>query len=370
MPRLFARCTHCRQKLALKTPDLAGKKVRCPGCGEPFVVRVLKPRAPAQGAATKPAAEEILEADVVAEPAAAASPDDDWLSALDELPPVSPVGAASTGATPPRMDKAARRKKRKPTGGGKRRRRRFPDGELPIHVHWMLMIVTGLGGGLVGTLLWAGFIWRLETMSGYMAILVGVCVGTGVRLGASKWDYGWGPALCASLIAFLSLVIGKIIGVMMLIGSVGHEIVEYQQEYAAYVTHENYQVQIIADEIMTEAWEQGREFPEPDDLDWSEDDSLDPETVSRLYPDEVWSQAEQRWQALPAAEREQRLAETRAEAQAILDDAAEFDEAFEGRSLALQADMPEMFHPLEIVFFILAIAAAFRIAAGWVDDEE
>ncbi len=31
-------CPHCDAKLKLKNPELAGKKIKCPKCAEPFVV--------------------------------------------------------------------------------------------------------------------------------------------------------------------------------------------------------------------------------------------------------------------------------------------------------------------------------------------
>ena len=41
-------CSHCESKLKLKDPALAGKKIRCPKCGEPFVVRGKKAGAKAR----------------------------------------------------------------------------------------------------------------------------------------------------------------------------------------------------------------------------------------------------------------------------------------------------------------------------------
>lgn len=38
----YTQCAACKTKLKLKTPDLSGKKIRCPKCKEVFVVKLLK----------------------------------------------------------------------------------------------------------------------------------------------------------------------------------------------------------------------------------------------------------------------------------------------------------------------------------------
>ena len=48
-------CDHCGANLKLKNPDLEGKKIKCPKCGEAFVVVAAGPTASAKKPAKKAA---------------------------------------------------------------------------------------------------------------------------------------------------------------------------------------------------------------------------------------------------------------------------------------------------------------------------
>lgn len=51
-------CSHCDAKLKLKNPDLEGKKIKCPKCGEAFVVVAAASAAPAKKPVKKKAADD------------------------------------------------------------------------------------------------------------------------------------------------------------------------------------------------------------------------------------------------------------------------------------------------------------------------
>src|SRR5207344_649248 len=93
---------------------------------------------------------------------------------------------------------------------------RDEEGDYPLWLHKLMMIGSGAVGGLIATGIWGGVIALTGWESGYIAILVGTCVGVGVRVGASRWDYGWGPAITAAVIAVAALVVGKVMAVTIL----------------------------------------------------------------------------------------------------------------------------------------------------------
>lgn len=51
---VFTRCTSCNTKLKLKTPDIAGKKIRCPKCKAVFVAKLEEARSSANANKPKP----------------------------------------------------------------------------------------------------------------------------------------------------------------------------------------------------------------------------------------------------------------------------------------------------------------------------
>lgn len=201
---ISAQCPHCFAKLKLKNPDLVGKKVRCPSCEEPFRVE-----APADSP------ELVAATGKRAQPKETAA-EDDWLGDLNSY---RDVPAESSVTAPPPI--VGRKKKKVPADSeAKPRRRRDDEDEgLSLTAHRILMMVTGVVGGLIGVAIWGGIIYGTGYEVGYVAILVGFLAGTGVRLGASNWDYGWWPAVTAVVIAATTIIAGKLVGINLLVRS-------------------------------------------------------------------------------------------------------------------------------------------------------
>lgn len=369
MATLRTRCTQCGKGLTIKKPELVGKKVACPSCGQPFVVRPVssskstppKPR-PAKDAVLEA---EIVDAEEVAPPSAG---DDDWLDALDSLPPTTPVAAPPAEA--PRRRKS--RKKKSSSGKSKKGSSlRDGEGEFPLWMHRLLMMGSGFVGGLIATLMWAGVIYEFDMPSSWMAILVGVFVGTAVRFGASKWDYGWWPAITASLIAFVTIFAGKIAGFFLLERQFAAEMEQHNAAYLAMLKHEDYPVSQIAMEMELERFQQGdfemsmedleamEDYEDFDDPDWSE--IYNPERFPEQYP-HTWEPAQQRWAQMPDDEKNERRKAIDAEI-ALLESGNwdEFDASVGGL---------EVISVWDFICSIIAIIAAFRIAAGWADDDD
>jgi hypothetical protein len=342
-----AQCPHCLAKLKLKNPDLVGKKVRCPSCQEPFRVEAPADNpAPAVASARRPKAKET-------EPTAG---EDDWLNDLDS--DGDEARESSVAAPPPVV---GRKKRKRPTNSeAKPRRRRDDDGELSLTTHRVLMMVTGAVGGLIGVAIWGGIIYGTGYEVGYVAILVGFLAGAGVRVGASKWDFGWWPAITAVVIAAATIVGGKLVGVNLLLDSMVGEVQEAMQldiDVAAW-THENMLISNVADEIATEWEEQGRELAWPEGE--FEETGFDPETIAQTYPADVWAEAVKRWGQLADDEKQKR----REEQQQAAEDLANLSDNL---SIGL-SDAGWLFSPWDLLWFGLACSGAFKIAAGWEDD--
>jgi hypothetical protein len=386
MAAISTRCAHCGQGLTLKKLELVGKQVSCPACKKPFVVKPVASRKKSKPRPSKPAPaddfDEILDADIVEDDAAGAATgsDDDWLDALDGLPAEAPAAAPGADA-PPRV----RKKKKSSAGASKKRRRlRDPDGEFPLWLHRVLMVGAGVVAGLVMTALWAGMISKSGGPSRYMAMLVGVMVGTAVRFGASKWDFGWGPALTASIIAFVSIFAGKISGYHLLKHQENVAAEELRASELAMMQHEDYPICEIAlgmEEDLADArgwlirpslkWqmEAMERFETADgEIDWSEINS--PEHFPEKYS-EVWDDAKKRWEEMPDAEKNKRR-------QAIADEIAylesgdsedeELEELYDDYDTNIYGT--KIITPWDFLFSIIAIVAAFKIAAGMNDDDD
>jgi predicted Zn finger-like uncharacterized protein len=348
-----ASCPHCQAKLKLENSGLAGKKVKCPRCARPFMLPPANPDA------------DVLDIEEAREVSPVAG-EEDWLAALSSLDPPAPSG--SNRAAPQAPPVVGKRKKK--SSGDKHRsgsRFRDEDGEFPLWMHRVLMIGSGVLGGIIGTAIWAFVIYQFDLPSSYIAIFVGAFVGIGVRLGASKWDYGWGPAVTASVIAFLAIIAGKIVGMNLLLTAVQRETAEFAAAYVQLMRHENFLISQMADEILAEEFGNGVEIDEAslaimeefDDEDVDPEAWLQPEQLPQRYPPKVWEDAKKRWDQLPADEKQNRRAAVHA---AIAQG--------EGEAAVAEMDFnrPALLHPLDLLFAILAIIAAFRIAAGWTDN--
>lgn len=368
--------------MKLKDARFVGKKVRCPGCQQPFTVQALG--SPAAKAARPSRASQpdedidFLDPDDVAAEQTSGG-DDDWLAALDSLPPAK---AGTPAAAPPPV---AGRRKKSDSGAGKKRKRQWrdADGEFPPWVHNLLMIGAGLVAGVLTCAIWAGLIYRTGFSNHYFALIVGASIGGAVRLGASKWDFGWGPAMTASVIAFVAIMAGKIIGVNILMAESRQEQQDYVDAKIALMQHPNYLIRLEATEIMMEELEAGvatdwGEAPiGEEEFDEDYDDptaSLDPERLEQLHPPRLWAAAEERWEARPPEEQAERKQEIDAEIALMQEldpgDVDDFEQTVRIRGAGRIPTGTRVLHPLDFVFSLLAVAAAFKIAAGFSDEDD
>jgi len=417
--------------MQLQKPELIGKKAKCPGCKEPFIIQPIEDEAPkaaaaptkkpaaasAASAATAPAAasttkkpaaaaiprtakaaapsakskpaaaavakakpkqdidfevdddEEILEAEVVED-------DEDWLKGLDSLDP-SQMGkrsARTSGAAPvvrKTVKKEVTKKKRK-------RRVRDADGELPLWMSRSITVAVGTVFGLITMAIWAGMIAKTGVPSRYMAVFIGATVGTGVRLGASKWDFGLFPAVTAALIALTAVIGGKVIGFNLM----KRQAMESQAMEARYqlilAKHEDYPIHLMAEEIHREYRLDGIQdaqtmYDFSTELKTEADFATyyNPKRLPEIYGKDRWKGAKDRWDALPEAEKKEYQDQIKAEienltAVANMDVGAELQRDDKFRAAAGEGG--GALNIFDFMFAAVAVIGAFKIAAGMADS--
>ncbi|RLS34242.1 MAG: hypothetical protein DWH81_15720 [Planctomycetota bacterium] len=337
---IICRCPFCSVKLKLGNPQLEGKKIKCPKCSEPFVVAAISETSfdqdsPTTVSKSKPVAS--VPSRVEKKPASRPVPaDDDWLNDLGDI-------EDSPGKLPP----IVRKKKRKQAPEEIGERKRSKEGrELPLVVHYLMMAGTGLIGGLIGAAIWAGLIYYTGFEIGYVAVFVGFLSGVGVRFGANQWDYGLGPGLAAVAVAILALIAGKIAGVQLIL----HRELGNLQAQNRPAIHENIFIAALAEEVKA-AQPNAEAAGTPNTPAQVDEEVFEPEKLPQQYPPEIWNQAKARWDEVPDAKKKE-----------ILDEGAEQFQELAKPNLSL------LFGPFDILWFFLAIGAAFRAATVGQED--
>lgn len=407
-------CPTCGQKMKVPDESALGRKVQCPGCSTRFVsaatddvypvapVVAAKKASPERTAAErqmprdsareKPAASEkkkprpgaSSEASTrPAKPAKSKSPsrDEDVLEVVevveveDEWAGLAPAAPRRGKPEKPNAAPAVLGKKKK---ASTEKRGEPAATEMSVNRHRLLMIGTGLAGGLFAMTLWAVIIHWRGIGAGYLAVLVGLCVGFGVRVGASRWDYGWAPAITATVMTVMAILGGKAVAHRVLnVNAVAAERARNTAAYVALLEHENYQIQRFADAIIEDRLKKGLPIHSNEGREMSEDDSdaedsedvldladaftLTPEKLAEAYPPAIWNEAATSWKELPDDERATR----KKEAEDKIAQAKEGTIADERYQTS--ADHEPIFDILDIFWLICAVSAAFRLATGMSD---
>jgi hypothetical protein len=210
---VVAVCPHCDKKLKVKKPELIGKKVKCPGCSQPFRLQAQQQE------------ETYSLSQPKKEPKAASAADDDWFSALGEAAQSeqsqAPAHASST--LPPRVDKPKKKKKKprefgpEPVPGSEYDDDRYGYGVEAGMGGGMIGAMIGGGiAGVIGALVWGGIIYGTGYEVGYVAWGIGALVGFGVLLGSQEYS-GVTSGIVALVLANLSIFFGKCFGISLLV---------------------------------------------------------------------------------------------------------------------------------------------------------
>ncbi len=136
-------------------------------------------------------------------------------------------------------------------------------------------IVGGVVGGLVGAAVWGAVTYYSGWEIGWIAWGIGGLVGLGVHLGG-RGHGGAGLGAVAVVLALAAVLLGKYATVRI--------------ELSAYLASDAAPLSVIADIIVAERDEAGRpvRMPRPEFA----------ESLSEMYPPDVWNEAVQRWEAM------------------------------------------------------------------------
>jgi len=202
-------------------------------------------------------------------------------------------------------------------------------------------VIAGLIGGAIGAAIWAGITYGTGYEVGWIAWGIGILVGFAVRVAAGNVE-GAGPGAVAAVIAILSICAGKYAATSLLVNDVLGNLANLSVSEDAMI--ENHASR-IAEEWNTA----GKKMTWPDGM------SLESASELAEFPPEVVAEAKKHWSELPADERQKQLAAPK--------------EAFEQATSEIRFEaFKASFGPIDILFFFLAVASAFRLGAGSTND--
>ncbi|MCZ7644224.1 MAG: hypothetical protein M5U26_02905 [Planctomycetota bacterium] len=211
----------------------------------------------------------------------------------------------------------------------------------PFHF-WLL---GGGVAGLLGSAVWLAIAHFTGFSLGVFVIVLGALVGSGVRAGA-KGSYGWGPGLLA---AWLTLLFA--LGTLYVI--VNWELREIGKPKETGAPIETVMIHRFAEEVHGELLADGRggDVPEKNLMNDKLEDDFWPST---------WQEAEKRWDALSPEERQERIAEYKAELKR--DEAETAEAANEMTWFALLLTL--LFSPLFVISMLIGAYGAFKTGSG------
>jgi hypothetical protein len=204
-------------------------------------------------------------------------------------------------------------------------------------------IIAGVAGGILGAILW-GVIASLTGFEiGWIAWGIGVLVGAGVAWGT---EGGTVPGVLAVIISVLAILGGKFVALEMVMNK---EIKSADQNISMLVdSNEEYLVSWLADAIVYKMQEEGSA------VNWPA--GVDPQDAQAEadYPPEIWAKAKAAYISMKDQEREEFKEKVRQQASDNIKAIA---------SGLKQKGFLASFGPIDIVFFLLAIATAYKIGS-------
>lgn len=219
------------------------------------------------------------------------------------------------------------------------------------------MAIGGIVAGLIGASVWAGIGYFTGLEIGWIAWLIGVLVGVGVRIvGSQEVAYfdkaqrrmvrsrvgAEGPlaGMVAAVLAVVSVLAGKYALVHLFLSAPAASLEGYLED--------DTMISSMADQVVVEYEAQGRA------VSWPAGVSPEEAYEREDYPPDVWTEAENRWNALPEEEK----AELK-KAQAELIGAA-----LDNVDGAQSAVFLSSFGLFDLLWFGLAAATAFKLGAS------
>jgi hypothetical protein len=256
--------------------------------------------------------------------------------------------------------------------------------------------LAGIVAGLVGAGIWTGVVYFAQYELGIVAWGIGALVGGAVWLGAERrGDHATGAI--AAAIAVVAIVLGKWAWVTLIVNDIYEDevmvatlasiIVEERRE-----TNGSFEHGLTADgayppDVWDEASRRWRAYPQADQnrfreaptllnsdlylvyladevseervaegeiIDWPTEHDITTAWREAHYPAVIWQEAIERWEAYSPAEQEEYLAWL---------DASQMARFEAMRSDLASAEFLDSFGGYDVLWFLLAVVTAFRIAA-------
>jgi hypothetical protein len=211
-------------------------------------------------------------------------------------------------------------------------------------LHWIL---GGAVGGAVGAAIWAAVTALSNREIGWIAWLVGLLAGLGVRL-AARESTGWAPGLLAAVIAVASVAAGKYFAVHFAIENAFRAASASGGE-----VNDELATSSIADRVVEEFQQNGKPVV------WPLGSKLETASKAADYPKDVWSEAAKRYFAMPQVERESLKQELTAHRQELLG-------AMKAR--IRESAFRDSFGPFDLLWFGLVVFTAFKLGSGLVSS--
>jgi|HubBroStandDraft_6_1064221.scaffolds.fasta_scaffold21548_2 predicted Zn finger-like uncharacterized protein len=306
-------CPHCSTRLNAKNPSIYGKKVRCPKCAESFVTEA------------PPLADEDNFLDNL----------NSFGDSFGETLPSAKLPAAPARTKSGRKSPAEQESERSDERPKKKRKPRAAQGNTLPWITWPLF---GFGGGLVAAAIWVAVGYFFQREVGYIAWVVGLCVGLGVRIAAGDRE-GIGAGLTAIAIS-ICVILGSKFTVAYLVTA------KFVNMAADAEADEESTKFFLAMQIADEEPGQGAKGGAKE----AENDLANATTFQEL-PKEVREKTENRWKQMSAAEKKE----------------------FQNKMLGVQQIPPlfiaflaffASFRKLDLLWFGLASFTAFRVGSG------
>ena len=201
--------------------------------------------------------------------------------------------------------------------------------------------IGGAIGGVIGAAIWAAIAYFAQVEVGYVAWAIGGLVGFGSAVGTKGGSATAG--LIAVLITIAAICAGKYIAIQLALSGEVNAALNAQGPPS-----DEFCISLLADEICEQKELAG------ETIQWPVGRSETPEKKSD-YPQEIWTEAAARWAGFDEPGRKKFI-----------------EEFVQNRDRAIQAMRGQIanraffasFGPIDIIFFLLAIVTAWKLAAS------
>ena len=210
-------------------------------------------------------------------------------------------------------------------------------------------IPGGVIAGLVGAAVWAGIAYGTGYEVGWIAWGIGVIVGFGVASGS---EGGTRAGSLAAVISIFAILGGKYAAVELIMNKELPRQSELIEQALAKLENDEFVISVLADDIVAEREAHGQTIA------WPRGVVPDEAEERSDYPSDIWSEASSQWNQMSKEDRQACRTEI---GDAIRENIKEGYGTF-WREVSKEGFVSS-FGVLDIVFIVLALVTAFKIAA-------